>query len=130
MAAPPKLRTVPADAPTPADETSAREPRPESGDDTPRSATPRSVSTSDGFRPSPWWIFLGLAAAGYAILAYVHADQRARIATLEAEVTTLQAEIELRERLIDAQSQRLSDVRTRVESLTELLDTPLEPAPE
>ena len=109
MAAPPKLRPIGPDEPVPVD-------RPEET----RSALP----------VSPWWIFVGLAAAGYAALAYMQADQRAQIANLQAEVSALETELEVRERLIDAQSGRLADVRARVESLTDLLDAPLATSPE
>ena len=71
------------------------------------------------------WIAAFAVLAGVGLAGWIQSEQRARIAALEAENTRLVSEVESRDRLIDAQRERLESVRSHVDALADLLDTPL-----
>ncbi len=107
----PKLRAVP----DPGDDAAA----------SPGPAEPGRVS-------SPRWVsvLLGvLLALTLALLVWSRlelAEGAQQISSLEDETRRLQGVVAVRDRQIAAQSARLSDVRTHVQSLLSLLDEPVE----
>jgi hypothetical protein len=76
-------------------------------------------------------IALGLAlAVALVLLIWSRTQASSRISDLEAQNTTLREQLAAREALVQAQAQRLTELRTGVHGLMKLLDAPLGQAPE
>ena len=75
---------------------------------------------------SRWMIALAAALAiSLGLLAWSRMQLAERIDVLEGEVRALEAAVERRNVVIDAQDDRLDDVRARIGDLRSLLDRPL-----
>ncbi len=93
----------------------------------PDKARPPNPSPRLG-RQRPSWVLLTLGAALVAslgLLAWSRAESERRLSALEAQVTGLEAQIQRRNRVIEAQGDRLGEVRSRLDGLQALLDEPL-----
>jgi hypothetical protein len=92
---------------------------------------PRAGSAGKGPR-SDRGIAIALGAAlavALVLLIWSRTQSSSRIADLEVQNATLREQLAAREALVQAQQQRLTDVRTGVHGLMKLLDRPLgEPA--
>jgi len=75
-------------------------------------------------------ITLGLALAiALVLLIWSRTQASSRISDLEAQNATLREQLATREALVQAQQERLTELRTGVHGLMKLLDAPLEPQP-
>jgi type VI protein secretion system component VasK len=76
-------------------------------------------------------IALGLAlAVALVLLIWSRTQASSRISDLEAQNATLREQLAAREALVQAQQQRLTELRTGVHGLMKLLDAPLGSPPE
>ena len=74
---------------------------------------------------------LGLALAiALVLLIWSRTQASSRISDLEGQNATLREQLAAREALVQAQQQRLSELRTGVHGLMKLLDAPLGAPPE
>ena len=79
-------------------------------------------------RRGPRWIPIALGAAlvvSLLLLAWSRVELGQRITALQDEVRVLEGAVSERDRLIDAQRDRLGEVRLRVHELQTLVDGPL-----
>jgi hypothetical protein len=76
-------------------------------------------------------IALGLAlAVALVLLIWSRTQANSRIADLETQNTALREQLVAREALVQAQQNRLAELRTGVHGLMKLLDAPLDAAPD
>ncbi len=89
--------------------------------------------TSPGQRPEPAregpsWLTIALAVAlvvTIVLLIWSRIRLTERIEGLEARIVELRGDVAVRDLVIDAQGDRLGEVRRRVDSLKEMLEQPL-----
>jgi hypothetical protein len=100
-----------------------------SGEPQLRSLPPRSGSAPRSPRGDRGIaVALGLALAiALVLLIWSRSQANSRISDLETQNTTLQEQLAAREALVQAQQQRLTELRTGVHGLMKLLDAPLVP---
>ena len=76
-------------------------------------------------------IALGIALAiALVLLIWTRTQASSRISDLEAQNATLREQLAAREAFVQAQQQRLTELRTGVHGLMKLLDAPLDSPPE
>ena len=76
----------------------------------------------------PSWLTIALAVAlaiTIVLLIWSRVRLTERIEGLEAQITELRSDVAARDLVIDAQHDRLGEVRRRVDSLREVLEEPL-----